>query len=91
MTEAIIELKSGRVERYDVQDLPHLRKGVGGMGYAYLNSKSGRYELARSIQILPEEVKQRVMTRSASISRKKREEPTEKLPTHLRNHLIYGV
>ena len=93
MTDALIELRSGRVERYDVNDIPHLRKNLGGFGYSYLNSRTGLFELARRIEVIPDEVQQRVNAlRSASISRKshRNEVPNQKLPAHLRNHLIYG-
>lgn len=97
MTDALIELKSGRVERYAVEDLPYLRRKLAGFGYAYLNSKTGLYEQARRIEPISDEQKQlmeRIQTRSASIAERRnkpREVPNERLPPHLRLHRIYGL
>ena len=93
-TDALITLKSGRVERYAVDDLPHLRKNLGGFGYSYLNSRTGKYEQARKIEPVTDELSKRIETLSASVSARKKhnkEEPSTKLPAHLRNHRIYGL
>ncbi len=93
MTDALIELKSGRVERYDIRDLPHFRKGIAGMGYSYLNSSTGRYEQARSIEVVPDELRERLVTRSAAVSARKsmRRQIPETIPTHIRLHKIYSL
>lgn len=95
MTDALIQWIDGRhTTVYDVKDLPHLRKSAGGTGFLYYNPHNDRYEQYRAIQIIPDELKQRIQTRSASIAARKsrrEQEGMEKLPSHLRLHRIYGL
>ncbi len=91
---ALIEWKDGKITTYDTNELRHLRKGVGGMGFLYFNPHNDRYEQVRAIQVIPGSLKERIQTRSAAIAARKssrEQESTNKLPAHLRLHRIYGL
>lgn len=93
MTDVAIEFKDGRFTTYDTNELKHLRKSAGGMGFLYYNPHSGRYEQVRRIEPISQEIREKIQIRSASISerRNKPREVPEKLPPHLRLHRIYGI
>ena len=89
MADVAIEFKDSRLTTYDTKDLKHLRKSAGGMGFLYFNPHSSRYEQVRRIEPISDELKQRILTRSAAVATKKsRREVPEKLPTHIRLHKI---
>lgn len=93
MNEALIQWIDNKQTGYDVKELRHLRKSAGGTGWLYFNPNTSRYEQYRSIEIIPDEIKQRASAiRSASISRKfTRRDVPEKLPAHLRLQKIYSL
>ncbi len=91
--DALIQWKDGKHTTYDTNELRHLRKVVGGMGFLYFNPHNDRYEQVRAIQVIPGSLRERIQTRSAAISERKksRHEVPEKLPAHLRLHRIYAL